>query len=576
MDDKASPFADLPPGAESPRDAGDQEREGLTPRQQRMAALLTRLATTSRSFLLYDPRNEAIHRFLTGLLEAFLSALSDEGPLTFVVQPFEILFEGGAVYLNRDRERSLAFRLYRDGLRQLRFRPGFDGEELAKLLGILSTRYTALHQHEDDVVTLLWKASFRCLDVVAVEGIVPDAPDDEIEVVPEQALPDELDLPRPTLPTPMAPSWTEVPSERLAELCREVSQEHLAEDCLGLVTELGDRLGDPADRMTLGEAAHVFAEMRDFLLSENDLPCLKRFLTLLWRLSVADEPAWDRGRHAALYELIESCGDRPAVARLLRSVPPEARRIEPALMEVLDRACPDPLVAVADCLAEERGHAARATARQLLEHYGKDRLDVLVSRFETTSGGVASDFLRAIAGLDSEEATTFVARQASHRDPAVMDEALWHLEQMPYSGPVGRGIFEAFRVTDAGRRGRVLAMIAKSKDKRFVDLLAGHVESQGDRLSPGEAAQIGQTLGTLGGADSVGRWAGWLRPAGLFRKGLEGPLARQVAAALALSEVPGSAPREALLAALDVAEPQAHQWILGALGQRERRFGESS
>ena len=576
MDDNASPFADLPPGAESPRDAGDQEREGLAPRQQRVAALLTRLATTSRSFLLYDARNEAIHRFLTALLDALVSALHDEGPLTFAVQPFEILFEGGAVYLNRDRERSLAFRLYRDGVRRLRFRPGFDGEELAKLLGILSTRYTGLHQNEDDVVTLLWKAAFRYLDVVAVEGIIPDAPEDEVDVVPEHALPDDVDLPRPNLPTPMAPSWTDVPSERLAELCREVSQDHLAEDCLGLAAEIGERLADPVNRMAFGEAAHVFTEIRDFLLSENDLPCLKSFLTLLWRLSVADEPAWDGGRHAALYELIESCGDRAAVARLLRSVPLEARKVDPALMEVLDRACPDPLAAVADCIAQERGHAARATARQLLEHYGKDRLDFLVKRFETTSGGIASDFLRAIAGLDTEEATTFVARQASHRDPAVMDEALWHLEQMPYSGPVGRGFFEAFRITDAARRGRVLAMIAKSKDKRFVDLLAGHVEEQGDRLAPGEAAQIGQTLGSLGGADSVGRWAGWLRPAGLFRKGLEGPVARQVAAALALSEIPGPAARDVLLTALDVAEPQAHQWILGALGQRERRFQESS
>ena len=27
------------------------------------------------------------------------------------------------------------------------------------------------------------------------------------------------------------------------------------------------------------------------------------------------------------------------------------------------------------------------------------------------------------------------------------------------------------------------------------------------------------------------------------------------------------------MAALDVAEPEAQQWILGALGQRERNFG---
>jgi hypothetical protein len=576
MDEKNPLFADFPDGAESPREAGDQEREGLAPRQQRMAALLTRLATTSRSFLLYDPRNDAIHRFLTGLLDALVSALAAEGPLAFTVQPFEILFEGSPVYLNRDRERSLAFRLYRDGVRQLRFKPGFAGEELAKLLGVLSTRYTGVYQQEDDVVTLLWKASFPHLDVVAVEGIVPDAPEEDTLATPDWSLPDDIDLPHPILPTPKAPSWIDVPRERVEELRREAAPEHVAVDCLRLAEALRSCLNDASNRMTFHEAAHVFGEIRDFLLSENELPTLKGFITLLWRMSVDEEPAWDRGRHAALYEMLESCGNRQAVRRLLRSVPRESRKLDPALVDVLDRACPDPLLAVADCLAEERGDAVRAVARQLLERYGADRLDLLVKRFEGSSGELASDLLRAIAGIGGEEATAFVARQASHQDPAVVDEALWHLEHMPYSGPVGRGFFDAFRLTDAPRRARVLGMIARSSDPRFLDLLASHVEEHGERLSPGEAAQIGQVLGTLGGKAATERWSAWLRPTGRFRKTLDGPLARQVAAALALSETPGAAARETLLAALEVAEPEAHQWILGALGQRERRLGESS
>ena len=576
MDEENPLVPDFPEGAESSREAGEQEREGLAPRQRRMAALLMRLATTSRSFLLYDPRNDAIHRFLTGLLDALVTALAEEGPLTFTIQPFEIAFEGSPVYLNRDRERSLAFRLYRDGVRQLRFRPGFAGDELAQLLGILSTRYTALYQHEDDLVTLLWKASFAHLDTVAVEGIVPDAPEDETLIEVGGELPDNLDLPGPALPTPQAPSWIEVPPARLEEIRREAAPEHVAADCLRLAEELRECMNDRAIRMTFREAAHVFGEIRDFLLSENDLARLKGFLTLLWRMSVDEEPPWDRGRHATLYETLESCGDRPAVRRLLQSVPSEVRKLDPALVEVLDRACPDPLLAVADCLAEERGDAVRAVARQLIERYGADRVDVLVKRFEASSGEVASDFLRAIAGIGGEEATAFVARQASHKDPAVVDEALWHLEHMPYSGPVGRGFYDAFRLTDASRRGKVLGMIARTNDPRFVDLLAGYVDSQAERLSAGEAAQIGQALGALGGTGSVERWGAWLRPAGRFRKGLEGPLARQIAAALALSEIPGATAREILIAALDVAEPEAHQWVLGALGQRERRLGESS
>jgi hypothetical protein len=46
-----------------------------------------------------------------------------------------------------------------------------------------------------------------------------------------------------------------------------------------------------------------------------------------------------------------------------------------------------------------------------------------------------------------------------------------------------------------------------------------------------------------------------------------------VAAALALSEIPDPEATAILDAALDVAEPDAQQWILGAMGQRQRKFG---
>ena len=47
-----------PEGAESPQEAGEQDQKaGLSARQQRVASLLTRLAATARSFLLYDAHN---------------------------------------------------------------------------------------------------------------------------------------------------------------------------------------------------------------------------------------------------------------------------------------------------------------------------------------------------------------------------------------------------------------------------------------------------------------------------------------------------------------------------------------
>lgn len=570
----SEPSGEFPGAAESAQEAGEQQAApGLSTRQHRVASLLNRLAATARSFLLYDPHNDTIQRFITKLLIELSAALEEEGPLQLQVEPLEIVFEQAAVYVNRDRERSLAFRLYRDGVRQLRFRPGFSPDELARLLEVLSIRYTGVNQREEDVVTLLWKARFQHLDVVSVEGIVPEddaggglAPEPD----PGLRLPDDVDLPRPDLPMPRAPTWVVVPPERVAALRAEADAARVPDDCLALLARLRELLDDPAARMTFEEVSHLFTEARDFFLNEDHLPALKGYISLLWSMAGGDEPAWDVGRNAALYELLDSCGDRRAVRRLLHSVPFDQRKLSPVLVEVLDRACPDALAAVLDVLEVEAGLAVRAVARQLLEHYGARRLPTIEERFRRSSGAMASDLLRVLSNIGDEEAPAFIARQATHPDKAVQDEALWHLELMPYSGAVGRAYFDAFRATEHTRRALVLGMIARSGDRRFLDLLSTYLEEHGASLSAGEAAQIGQVLGSLAGDATVARFAPWLTPGGLLRKALPGNHAQQIAAAMALSESQAGTAGFVLEAALEVAESDVYDWILGALGQRER------
>jgi hypothetical protein len=559
-------------------DGGEVEGDRLAPRHQRVSELLTKLATTARSFLLYDPGNAAIHRFLSSLLETFLTTLRDERRLALAVRPFELHFEGRVVYLNHDRERSLAFRLYRDGVRTLTFYEGFQWEELARLLEILSIRYTSIRQREDDMVTLLWRAGFRHLEVVAVEGIVPDERSEAEEAAapasaarPALALPDDMDLPRPALPPPVGPTWVTVPEERLESLRAEVWGSALPGDCLSLLEHLRRQLADPEAMLRFSEVAHIFQEVRDYLLTEHHLVPLKALLVFLWNLANEEQPAWDLGRHAVIYDVLDSCGDRPAIRRLLRSVPPDERQLRPELLKVLDCICPDPVAAVADVLSEERSAAARAVGRQVLEHYGVRRPEAIHKRFLEADGQLASDLLRVIGRIGGEGSVAFIASQSSHPDPAVQDEVLWQLGRMPYSGSVGRALLEIFRRSVGDRRSRVLEMIARTHDSRFIDHLAEHVDQHGGSLSPDEAAQIGRVMGMLGGEASVDRWQEWLRPASGRRRGLEGPLPRIITAALALSEIPGERAAEALGEAFDFADEGSQSWILGALAQRQRR-----
>jgi len=578
VDGSGEPKTPFPAAAEAETgEGGEQKPQGLGPRYQRVSALLTRLAATARSFLLYDAGNEAINRFLTGLLESLVSTLQSEGQLVLAVHAYELRLDDQPVYLNRDRERSLAFRLHRDGVRALTLRKGFQAEELTRLLEILSIRYTGINQREDDMVTLLWKARFEHLDVATVEGIVPEGTETEdAPAAPGVTIPDDVDLPRPELPPPKGPTWIEVAPERLQALRDEVGEAALPADCLALLGRLRRELADPGHAMTFGEVAHLFAEVRDYLLSVDRLPALKRFGALLWEMAGEDTPAWDPGRHAAVYDLLDACGDRRAVRRLLRSVPADERRLRPELIEVLDRVCPEPLVAVMDTLAEEEGQATRAVARQVLEHYARRKPGLLEQRFLLSRGRAASDLLRVMMHVGGEAAAGFVAQQCLHPDAAVQDEALWHLARMPYSGALGRSLFEAFRIADPARRGRILEIVARSGDTRFLAPLASYVEEHAGQLATDEASHIGRVLGILGGPESIPRWQAWLQPAGGRRKGFDGPLARVVAAATALAFIRAEAAAEALGAAFDEADETSQPWILGALAQRQRQAWEGT
>ena len=544
-------------------------------RHQRVAEALTLLARTARSFSLYDINNDAIRNFIDRLQLSFETILATDPEIALELSLFEIRWQGEVVYLDRDWERSLAFRLYRDGVRTVTFRRGFGWRDLALLLEILSIRYTGVNQNEEDLVTLLWKAGFEYLSLAAVQGFECD---DGIERSRDQrgsmgdiSLPDDIDLPLGPTTHPREPEWTEVSADSVAALRDMVSAEALPDDCLKLVSIMLSELNEALDPLEFEEIDHVFAEVRDYLLSEGRLGPLLVFAQRIRDLYDRPPPSWDPRRRDGVARLLFTFGDVKALRRMIQNVPEAVRALPSEIRAILDLACHDPLSLCADVLALERSASARMLARQLLEHYGDGRFDWLRERYEQSHGDVASDLLRVMSRLPGERNEVFFALQASNPETAAQDEALHHLEKMPYSGAIGRWLFDAYRKTDETRRKRLLGLMERSGDRRFVELLGDLIEERAEQLSVSEATEVGRVMGGLGGVEVIDRCDKWLRVSGLLRRAISGPASRQVAAAMALAEVPGEDAGEILAEAEEAASPEVLPYVQEARNRRVKR-----
>ncbi len=152
----------------------EERRVAGSPHAMAAGAALLALTRAARSFTLYDPSNKVVRALIGDYRDKLRAALGQFGPLALCVHPFELVLGREVVYLEKDRERSLSFRLFRDGVRRIAFEPGLTWVEMLRLLQILSIRYTGVRQQEDDLVTLLRKAAFDHVSLAAIEGFVPE------------------------------------------------------------------------------------------------------------------------------------------------------------------------------------------------------------------------------------------------------------------------------------------------------------------------------------------------------------------------------------------------------------------
>jgi len=537
------------------------DRGPSKPAGKAAAALLTALARAARAFVLYKPSNATVRQLLAEYQAKAEAALAQHGELLVAIRPFEMALGGEVVYRDTDREKSLAFKLFRDGVRRLHFRPGTSWEELLELLEILAVRCTGVRQSEDDLLTLLRKAEFRGITVEAVEGFTPaeEEPEMELDETVERARrvqpPAGWDTPVRKFPPPGPLEYRPLPTAAL-EALRSLADKDVSELALELARDLlaeAMRAGWPSPNPDL---IAFFAELRDGLLASGQLGPLRRLVEVLA----------EAGKGEMRGELLQGLGDARTLDIVLASVPEDAAELPPDLVPVL------PLLgieAALERLATEAAEGRRRLLVQIVLARLPGEAPAVLARLPSLEPLLARKLAREVVARAPERATEVGRQLLAQQDENLRLEGLALLEGAQSGVPI-RPLCALLNDRSEPVRTRTAELLGRRGGVPVVTDLRIALEQDRER-SPREVEAIGRAIARADPTGAAPILLEWMTAKGGLLRGLNArQRALQWAGVAGMELLPGPMPEQALRALADRSKGDVRRQCLLALTRRRK------
>ncbi|HEX2188443.1 MAG TPA: hypothetical protein VHG51_06065 [Longimicrobiaceae bacterium] len=377
--------------------------------------LVRDLGRSLRVHLLYEGNNPAVDRFVESLRGRMAGLWEHLGRVSLQVEEKEVLWAGEPVYRGETRAEDLAFLLYRDGVRELTFLPGFEVEELAAFLDVL-VRVQRLKEDEDDLLTLLWARDWKGLRYRYVEAL----PEGVALPEPSGAPPRPVEPPREAEPTLVSTVSRDDFREALyfldeADLRRldaEVRREQQRDLWSDVLSGLFDRLEDGAPARQ-EQIVRILGDVLPTLLAAGSLARAAGLLREL--VAIATRPgALAPGALRAVRDLFERLAGSETVEELIRTVEeapgPEALEGLVSLLSFFPPSTLPSLLRAAEASSLEGVRAAVLDAAERLAGNGGERLLPLLAHEDAriAAGAARVSGRRGLAAAAPE-----VARQLS-------------------------------------------------------------------------------------------------------------------------------------------------------------------
>ncbi len=158
--------------------------------------LIRTLVRGQRAFQMYLPNNPIYHKAVDSVRAAFRPIWAATDELVLQVADTDFVWEGMTVYQEISKNESLAWQLYKDGMRILTLKDGVQEEEIVRFLQTVNQVKLLPADAADDLRTVLWAQDYQHLTYLftdlleGLEGLEPSV--DGMPSTPPEALQEEV------------------------------------------------------------------------------------------------------------------------------------------------------------------------------------------------------------------------------------------------------------------------------------------------------------------------------------------------------------------------------------------------
>ena len=526
------------------------------------------LGKALRAFQLYDQNNPVRKRFVANLRESFEELWEEVEGLNLSVEEDRILLVGEEIYQSSSRSDSLAFLLYKDGIRDITFLPGVEGPEITKILGVLQRAKMLKSAEADDLLTMLWEQDlefFQCrsVDQITEGAVLPTAQAEEdraglaqvlegeaqaaADEAGEQAGGAEGEPPPPKVGQDFSPTLYALDPDEKVQLQRALASEMSRDLRHDVLAALFDRLEEPEypDRKT--EIIKIFRGLLPSLLSRGDVEYAANILEEL-ALVRAEAGILDEICQKECDELLDDISSTETIEELVRGL--QDGTIDVSVEELARllrflRAGALPVLLLA--AEQEELPALKQTLRDAVHGIAEENPEAVLSLLEDRDPVVTSGAVRLVGRMGIAEASPKLAGLMNHPDAGVrlaLIETIQLLADVTTPETLIGALSDDDRDVRVAAAGALAELGVETAAPALEALVTGKEIRQADLT---EKIAIFESYGILGGSGATDVLNEILNKKGFLGRREPSQIRASAARALGKGGLPGA--HEALLAA---------------------------